>query len=1229
MTYSELQVTTHFSFLRGASSCEQLVATAAAMGMPALGVVDRNSVAGVVRALYACDEVRRDSGLEVRSIPGCRLDLVDGASLLVWPEDRAGWSRLTDLLSRGKARADAQRGEKGRCFLHWEDVAAHAKGLVAALVPGHAPEPEQMRWMADLFGDAGHVCLTHYRRPGEQLRLHRLSEAARAYGLTPLATGDVLYHAPEQRMLQDVVTAIREKCTIDALGLRRERSADRHLKPPGAMARLFRDRPEALAAAEAIAERCTFSLRELQYQYPDELVMSGRSAQEALARLSRDALARLFDAAPPPRYAEQLEHELTLVERMGYAPYFLTVNSIVSFARGQQILCQGRGSAANSIICYVLGITSIDPIKHQLLFERFISEERSEPPDIDIDFEHERREEVIQWIYESYGHDHAALTAVVSRFRTRGAIREVGKVLGLPEDMTGALASQVWGWSNEGVPTEHVEALHLDAAEPRLALALDLAKQLIGTPRHLSQHPGGFVLTRDPLHQLVPIEPAAMVDRRVIEWEKADIEELGFMKVDILGLGMLGCMRRAFDLLAAHKGIDMDLASAPLQGDDPATYRMIQQADTLGVFQIESRAQMSMLPRMKPRTFYDIAIQVAIVRPGPIQGNMVHPYLKRREGRETVEYPNEALRAVLEKTLGVPLFQEQAMQVAIIGGGFTPGEADELRRAMATFKLTGGVGRFRERLIAGMRGNGISEAFAERLVAQIEGFGSYGFPESHAASFAKIAYASSWMKCHHPDVFCAALLNAQPMGFYAPAQIVRDARAHGVAVRPPCVLESEWDTALVEEEESLVARGPSVQGEAEARGADEVTPFPPPAPSPRTRSGIHGAAYAADVVDAEPWAPDRVRGDEEREAPQELRRPPPRPDPGLRRSDGDSEPVSSARDRAPANAGAQGHERDARGAGLLRAQEPSRANAAERPRLTAGNPGRQGDDAPAPLAPLRLGLRVIHGLSGEDAGRILTARARAPFRSVEDLWRRSGVPLATLEKLARADAFHALGLDRRQALWAIRGLGETPLPLLAGIERREEPVTLERLTQGREVVEDYRATQMSLRAHPLQFLRPRLDDARVTRCGDLAGRDGKMVEVVGIILVRQRPGSAKGVLFITIEDETGVANGILWPDRFEAQRRTVMSSAMVSLKGRVQQEGAVIHVIVERVTDLTAMLRSVGDVDLPRLVARGDGATYPGAPDRGDKGWQPRPRSDYHFRDRRDDVIPIASHDFH
>ena len=581
----------------------------------------------------------------------------------------------------------------------------------------------------------------------------------------------MLYDTPDRRMLQDVVTAIRNKCTIDDLGFRRERSADRHLKAPAEMARRFRRYPEALAASEAIAERCTFSLRELkeQYRYPDEVVISGRSPQDALAKMARTALVERFAPGPiPPAYTTLLEHELALVEQMGYAPYFLTVNSIVRYARSQGILCQGRGSAANSVICFVLGITSIDPVVHKLLFERFISTERHEPPDIDVDFEHERREEVIQWIYETYGENHAALTAVVSRFRTRGAVREVGKVLGLSEDMTAALAGQVWGWSSDGVPQAHVEALNLDPTEPRLALTLDLAKQLLGTPRHLSQHPGGFVLAQGRLDELLPIEPAAMIDRRVVEWEKLDVEELGLMKVDILGLGMLGCMRRTFDLLREHKGIDLRLDSPAMQDDDPATFAMIRTADTLGVFQIESRAQMSMLPRMKPVNFYDIAIQVAIVRPGPIQGDMVHPYLKRREQKEPIEYPSPALEEVLKKTLGVPLFQEQAMQVAIVGAGFSAGEADRLRRAMATFKQTGGVGEFRDKLISGMLANDITLDFAERLVKQIEGFGSYGFPESHAASFAKIAYASSWMKCHHPDIFCAALLNAQPMGFYAP-----------------------------------------------------------------------------------------------------------------------------------------------------------------------------------------------------------------------------------------------------------------------------------------------------------------------------------------------------------------------------------------------------------------------------------------------------------------------------
>ncbi|MBO9714709.1 error-prone DNA polymerase [Sphingomonas sp.] len=1114
MTYSELQVTTHYSFLRGASSPDELFATAALMGLPALGVTDRNSVAGVVRALVASEATG------VRLVAGCRLDLADGASLLVWPEDRPAWSRLTRLLTLGKSRADAQRGEKGKCFLHWEDVAVHAEGLVAALVPGIGEsfalggDEIALRWMADLFEGRGHVCLTQHRRPGDALRLHELNEAARRFGLTPLATGDVLYHHPDKRMLQDVVTAIRERTTIDALGFRRERNADRHLKPPEEMARRFQPCPEALRASEAIVERCRFSLRELDYQYPDEVVMSRHTPQRALERLAWQSLRAKFSGFMPTPYRRLMHKELRLVRRLRYAPYFLTVNSIVQYARSQKILCQGRGSAANSLICYALGVTSIDPIRHQLLFERFVSGARGEPPDIDIDFEHERREQVIQWIYDTYGQDHAALTAVVSRYRSRGALREVGKALGLPEDLTAALSSQVWGSSNE-VDDGHADSLNLDRNDPRLALTLQLARELIGTPRHLSQHPGGFVLTRDRLDSLVPIEPAAMIDRRVVEWEKLDIEELGLMKVDVLGLGMLGCMRRAFALLAEHKGVDLTLASDVLQANDPLTFAMIQKADTLGVFQIESRAQMSMLPRMKPVDHYDITIQVAIVRPGPIQGNMVHPYLKRREKPELVDYPSPALKDVLKKTLGVPLFQEQAMQVAIVGAGFTPTEADRLRRAMATFKSSGDIGEFGPKLIAGMLERGISRDFAERLVEQIKGFSNYGFPESHAASFARIAYASSWMKCRHPDVFCAALLNAQPMGFYAPAQIIRDAREHGVEARPVCVNDSSWDTRLL----------------------------------------------------AGPGDSTRVRG-----------------------------------------------------------------------RFCGG------DGDWAALLPLRLGMHVVQGLAETDATRILDARAAGgPFASVEELWRRSGVKPAALERLARADGFRSLGLARREALWAVKALGQAPLPLLAAADAREgfvvpeavEPhVMLAPLTEGAEVVEDYRATQLSLRAHPLAFLRDRLSARRIARCGDLLQmRDGDAVEVAGLILVRQRPGSAKGVVFVTLEDETGIANAVLWRDRFEANRRIVMSATMLAIRGRVQREGLVIHLVAEELTDLTPMLREVAGLELPRLTMPGDGATHGGEIDPRDRIKLPRQRPADSWPPRRSlkapDLIPVRSRDFH
>jgi error-prone DNA polymerase len=1086
-TYVELQVTSHFSFLRGASSPEELFAAAALQGHQALGLADWNSVAGVVRGWDG------EKATGVRMIPGARVETIDGRALLLYPTDRPAWSRLTRLLSLGKAR-----GGKGNCLVNWADVAAWSDGLIAILLPDLADEETaaQLRDLAAAFGARAYCALSFRRRPDDHARLHALDALARAAAVRAVATGDILYHSPEARPLQDVVTAIREKTTVDALGYRRERFMDRHLKSPAEMERRFAAFPDAIQASADIAAQCRFGLDQIRYQYPYEQVMAGKTAQEALAALTYEAATEKWPDGVPQAYSGQIAHELKLIGDLGYAPYFLTVRSIVVESRRRGILCQGRGSAANSCVCFLLGITSIDPIQHELLFERFVSGERKEPPDIDVDFEHERREEIIQWIYETYGRERSALTAVVTRYRTRGAVAEVGKALGLPRDLTKMLTGLVWGWSMDGISDEQIESLNLNAQDHRLKLTLCLARQLIGSPRHLSQHPGGFVLTEDRLDDLVPIEPARMEDRQIIEWDKDDIDRLNFMKVDVLGLGMLGCMNRAFNLLEQAKGVKVTMAD--LQDDDPGVYAMIQKADTLGVFQIESRAQMSMLPRMKPARFYDLVIEVAIVRPGPIQGDMVHPYLRRREGKEKPEYPKPELRAVLEKTLGVPLFQEQAMKVAIVGAGFTPAEADQLRRAMATFKLTGGVSHFYDKLVNGMVARGYPRDFAERTFKQIEGFGSYGFPESHAASFAKIAYASCWMKHHHPDVFCAALLNAQPMGFYAPAQIVRDARDHGVEVRPVSINHSHWDCTL--------------------------------------------------------------------------------------------EPAGE------------------RGGGHLA---------------------------------VRLGFRQVRALANAHGAAIAVARGEAPYESVEEVWRRAGVPRGAIERLAEADAFHCIAHDRRQGLWKVKGLGEAPLPLFAAADAREggfspegqEPlVTLAPLSDGREVVEDYRSLQLSLRAHPLRFLRDQLAAERIVRCGDLAGiRDGRHVEVAGVILVRQRPGSARGVLFITIEDETGVANGILWPDRFEKQRRTVMSASMVSLRGRLQKEGQVIHVIVDRVIDRDDMLRSVGRMDFPLAHGRGDGATHPGAPDRGDPGWKPRDLYSPPFPNGTDpeDMIKVRSHDFH
>jgi error-prone DNA polymerase len=1065
MTYAELQVTTNFSFLRGASHIEELLAQAALFRLPALGITDRNSLAGIVRAHVRAKEAN------VRLVIGCRLDLTDAPSVLVYPTDVKSYSGLCRLLTKGKSRAG-----KGACALSWDDLADAAAGLIAILChdPGEEAPPDVFHRLREAFGDRAYAALTMQRRPNDAVRLQRRADLARAASVPTVATGDVLYHAPQRRILQDVLTCIREGCTIDDAGFRRTRSADRTLKSPDEMARLFARHPDALARSQEIADRCRFSLDELRYQYPHEVRFPGMTAQQTLERLTWDGATSRYGAVVPDDVARQLRHELRLIAQLEYAPYFLTVESIVRYARAQTILCQGRGSAANSAVCYVLGITSIDPVRSRLLFERFVSAERHEPPDIDVDFEHERREEVIQWIYDTYGRDRAALCATVIRYRGRGAVRDVGKVMGLTEDVTGALATQIWSWSEEGVVEEHAAELNLNLEDRRLRLTLELSRALIGFPRHLSQHPGGFVLTEVRLDDLVPIEPASMADRQVIEWDKDDIDALRFMKVDVLGLGMLGCMRRGFDLLAAHRGLCLDLATIP--PEDPATYAMIRHADTLGTFQIESRAQMSMLPRLKPRTFYDLVIQVAIVRPGPIQGDMVHPYLRRRDGLEAVHYPSPELERVLGKTLGVPLFQEQAMQVAIVCAGFTPGEADALRRSMATFKFTGGVHKFHDKMIDGMLANGYTREFAERTFTQIEGFGSYGFPESHAASFALIAYASAWLKCHHPDVFCAALLNAQPMGFYATAQIVRDARLHGVEVRAVCINASGWDCTLE------------------------------------------------------------------------------------------------------------------RGAGRFLA--------------------------------VRLGLRMAKGLARTHADAVVDRRA-AGYGGVEEVWRRAGVPVAALERLAEADGFHRLGLSRRDALWAIRGLSDTRLPLFEEAEVGEPAVTLTPMTAGREVVEDYRSVGLSLRRHPVSFLRDELGRQRIVPCADLARlRDGRRLAVAGIVLVRQRPGSARGVLFVTIEDETGHANLIVWPSVFECQRRLILSASMIACHGKLQREGEVIHVVADHLTDLSALLRTVGDREgrlpgnFPIEAGRGDEARRPGSPDARETGPGGRVR-DIYVRDLR------------
>jgi len=1048
--YAEMALTSNFSFLRGASHPEEYAVQAAALGLAGIGLADRNSVAGVVRAHCIAKEK------QVRLAVGARLVFRDGTpDILAYPSDAKAWARLMRLLSLGK-----QRAEKGDCHLDLSDLLAWCEGLNLILCPPAAADlpASLLPVLREAAGDRLWLAASHLYRGDDARRLAKLAAAARAARVPLIATNDVLYHHPGRRALADVVTCVREHTTLDAAGRLLAANAERHLKSAADMAHLFRDHPQALAETLHVLSRCNFSLDELRPSYPLERREGFSTPMAALVAFTEEGARRRYPGGIPEKIRSNLDYEYDLVARLNYAPYFLTVHDIVRFARSRGILCQGRGSAANSTICYCLGVTEVNPMVSGLLFERFISAQRGEPPDIDVDFEHEKREEVIQYIYDTYGRERAAMTGVTICYRGRSAIREVSKVFGLSADVAARLAKTLWGWSDTGVSDETAAKNGLDPADPRLKQALALARELIDFPRHLSQHVGGFVITEGRLDEIVPIENAAMEKRTVIEWNKDDLEALRILKVDVLGLGMLSCLRRAFESQQRHYALPYQ-ATSQLPPDEAEIYEMLSRADTIGVFQVESRAQMSMLPRLKPKEFYDLVIEVAIVRPGPIQGNMVHPYLKRREKPELVSYPSphpghgdaDELKAILQKTLGVPLFQEQAMKIAIVAAQFAPDEADRLRRAMATFRRVGTIETFREKFVRRMTERGYPQDFAANCFSQIEGFGEYGFPESHAASFALLVYASAWIKCHYPDVFAAALLNSQPMGFYAPAQIVRDAAEHGVEARPPDINHSDWDCTL---------------------------------------------------------------------EPQDM----------------------PARDRL----------------------HPRHAKMREAVRATHA---------------LRLGLRQVGGLSAKDAEKIVTARGGRPFASVRDLWLRTGLDPAVLRRLAQADAFRSLGLDRRAALWAVRALrrvaDKDDLPLLARalLPQNEAPVALSPMTLGQQVVEDYRHLSLSLKAHPAALLRPELDRRRIhTNAEFLRRKDGARARIAGLVLVRQHPGSAKSI-FMTLEDETAAANVMVWPKIFETYRPVVMGARFVAIAGRVQSESGVVHLIAEEMEDLTPLLR--------------------------------------------------------
>jgi len=1134
--YVELAVTSNFSFLRGASHPKELVRTAHEIGHQAVGIADRNSFAGVVRAHAEGRE------LGFRTLTGVRLITVDGFETLCYPKNRAAYGRLCDLLTTGNLRA-----AKGECDLTIEDILDHGEGQIFIVMPPDLLPDEatdsffrHLTRVVEAYPGTTFLAGSLLYRGWDRQRLRRLAVLADQVGAPLVATNDVYYHEPERRVMQDVVTCIREHCRIHEAGFLLHQNAERFLKPPHEMARLFADYPEAVTRTVDIARSISFSLDELRYEYPDE--GQGSSPQEKLIKLTFEGARRRFPDGIPEKVRKDILHELFLINRRSYAPYFLTVQDLVRFAESRNILCQGRGSAANSVVCYCLRVTSVDPTEINLLFERFVSEERNEPPDIDVDFEHERREEVIQYIYEKHGRDKAGIAATVITYRARSAIREVGKVMGLSEDVIAALSGTIWGWSSKEIDPDHVREIGLDPEDRTLMMAIRLACEIIGFPRHLSQHVGGFVMTRGPLRQMIPIANAAMEDRTFVEWDKDDLDTLGILKVDVLALGMLTCIARSFKFLENHYQKPLNLAAIP--PDDKDVYDMIQEADTVGVFQIESRAQMSMLPRLRPENFYDLVIEVAIVRPGPIQGDMVHPYLRRRDGIEDVEYPKEELKIVLEKTLGVPLFQEQAMQIAIVAAGFTPAESDRLRRAMATFRHHGEIHHFREKFINGMIDNGYEPDFAERCFKQIEGFSDYGFPESHAASFALLVYISAWIKCHYPDVFLAGIMNSQPMGFYAPAQLVRDARDHGVTVLPPDINHSNWDCTLepLADEDHLIS--------------------PPPC---RDESGID--------LESQTQLSSRTCCWTHNPSTQNVNTG--GMDPGL--------PFHSSRD------------------------DRERGN----------------------KYAVRLGLRQIKGLSEKYVETLVEKRGRG-YDSVRDLWLRTGLDPSVLERLAHADCFRSIGLDRRDASWAVRGLGAIPLPLFmaagAGSYQNEAEVLLPTMPIGEHVVHDYGTLRLSLKAHPMELLRDKMTakNYRPTSVLKVAPAD-QTVRLAGIILVRQRPGTAQGVIFVTLEDETGIANLIIWPKTFEKYRKIVMGARLIGVRGRVQREGIVIHVLADELVDLSSTLHDLSRDDpvIEKAIARADEVKKPGADPREIKLQRALER-----RYQKNKIVP-RSRDFH